>query len=95
MADRTADIIPIVTALLMRHHKDITMIPWMDDNAVKMLTEYHWPGNVRELENVLQRAIVLASNGVITQDDIIIDTAMSQLMPPQHIAEPVAQVLAR
>jgi two-component system response regulator FlrC len=95
IADRKADIIPIVTALLMRHHKDITMIPWMDDQAVRILTEYHWPGNVRELENVLQRAIVLASDKVITQDDIIIDTAMSQLMPQQHAAEPVAQALAR
>jgi len=95
IADRKADIIPIVTALLMRHHKDITMIPWIDDQAVRILTEYHWPGNVRELENVLQRAIVLASDKVITQDDIIIDTAMSQLMPQQHAAEPVAQALAR
>src|SRR6056300_1728544 len=95
ITDRKADIIPIVTALLMRHHNDITMIPWMDDQAVRILTEYHWPGNVRELENVLQRAIVLASDKVITQDDIIIDTAMSQLMPQQHAAEPVAQALAR
>ena len=95
IADRKADIIPIVTALLMRHHNDITMMPWMDDQAIRILTEYHWPGNVRELENVLQRAIVLASDKVITQDDIIIDTAMSQLMPHQHAAEPVAQALAR
>ncbi len=84
MADRADDIIPIATALLKRHHSDLTTIPWMDETAIQMLTEYHWPGNVRELENVLQRAMVLATNGVITEADIIIDTAVGQLAPPQH-----------
>lgn len=84
MADRADDIIPIAAALLKRHHSDLTTIPWMDENAIQMLTEYHWPGNVRELENVLQRAMVLATNGVITEADIIIDTAVGQLAPPQH-----------
>jgi transcriptional regulator with PAS, ATPase and Fis domain len=49
-----------------------------------MLTEYHWPGNVRELENVLQRAMVLASEGMITSVDIIIDTAIGQLASPMQ-----------
>jgi two-component system response regulator FlrC len=86
IADRAEDIIPIATALLKRHHSDLTTIPWMDESAIKMLTEYHWPGNVRELENVLQRAMVLASNGMITSADIIIDTAIGQLALPQHTA---------
>ena len=42
MADRTDDIIPIAAALLKRHHSDLTTIPWMDENAIQMLTEYHW-----------------------------------------------------
>ena len=83
MADRAEDIIPIATALLKRHHSDLSDIPWMDESAIKMLVDYHWPGNVRELENVLQRAMVLATNGVITDADIIIDTAIGQLAPPQ------------
>ena len=33
--------------------------------ADKLLRAYRWSGNVRELENVIQRAILLASNGVI------------------------------
>ena len=32
-----------------------------------------WPGNVRELENVLQRAIVLCDNNVISEKDIMMD----------------------
>ena len=33
--------------------------------ALNMLTCYHWPGNVRELENVIERAVILAEDGVI------------------------------
>ena len=29
--------------------------------ALALLERYHWPGNVRELENVIERAVVLAS----------------------------------
>jgi DNA-binding NtrC family response regulator len=29
--------------------------------ALDLLMEYHWPGNVRELENVMERAVVLAT----------------------------------
>jgi len=33
--------------------------------ALNMLMAYHWPGNVRELENVIERAVILADDGVI------------------------------
>ncbi len=36
------------------------------DKAVQCLTQYAWPGNVRELRNVLERSIILAEGGVIT-----------------------------
>jgi Nif-specific regulatory protein len=33
--------------------------------AIDMLMSYHWPGNVRELENCIERAVLLAPEGVI------------------------------
>jgi Nif-specific regulatory protein len=33
--------------------------------AIDALMAYHWPGNVRELENVIERAVILADDGVI------------------------------
>ncbi len=41
--------------------RDYNLLP----EAEKVLRAYRWSGNVRELENVVQRAILLASNGVI------------------------------
>src|SRR5258705_22899 len=36
--------------------------------ALDLLMEYHWPGNVRELENVMERAVVLATGPRIGVD---------------------------
>jgi len=38
--------------------------------ALDRLTSFDWPGNVRELENVLERAIVLATGDLITEAEI-------------------------
>ena len=79
LADRIDDIVPVATFLLQRHVKGATDMLWLDSGAIDTLRGYDWPGNVRELENVLQRALVLAEDGVITASDILIDNAMQQV----------------
>jgi DNA-binding NtrC family response regulator len=37
----------------------------MDSEAQRRLLAYDWPGNIRELQNVLERAVLLAEQGVI------------------------------
>jgi DNA-binding NtrC family response regulator len=44
--------------------------------AMRMLMDYHWPGNVRELENVVERAVVLATD-VTVPVDLLPDTLLS------------------
>ena len=38
--------------------------------ALQVLSQYAWPGNVRELENVMERAVILCSNNVISPQDL-------------------------
>ena len=45
--------------------------------AMRTLESYHWPGNVRELENVIERALALSTEEVITGKDL-----------PIHLMEP-------
>jgi DNA-binding NtrC family response regulator len=37
-------------------------------DAMQVLMEHNWPGNVRELENVVERAVVLASAAEVPLD---------------------------
>ncbi len=46
--------------------------PDLTQDAYQILTNYHWPGNVRQLKNVLERAIVLHQNRVITPAEIVL-----------------------
>src|SRR5262245_57649772 len=45
--------------------------------ALHRLVGYDWPGNVRELENVIQRAMVMASGGVVLPEHLPIGPVSS------------------
>jgi len=58
------------------------------DDVLKQLGRYSWPGNVRELENVLERAVVLATGDQVE--------SIPSLMGPQLVnadADPLEQWL--
>ena len=42
----------------------------LEQDAMQVLESYRWPGNVRELENVIERALALATTQVISIKDI-------------------------
>ncbi|MBN2378232.1 sigma-54-dependent Fis family transcriptional regulator [candidate division WOR-3 bacterium] len=44
----------------------------LEETALAKLKDYEWPGNIRELRNVVERAFVLASEEVISAEDIVI-----------------------
>jgi transcriptional regulator with GAF, ATPase, and Fis domain len=51
------------------------------DAARRALAAAAWPGNVRELVNVLERAALLARDGVIEVEDLLLDRATPRERP--------------
>jgi DNA-binding NtrC family response regulator len=47
-------------------------------NALELLQSYSWPGNVRELENVMQRAIILASGQTVRAEDLTLNSEKTE-----------------
>jgi len=45
-------------------------VPAISDDALAVLRSYSFPGNVRELENILERALALAEDEILTADDL-------------------------
>ena len=65
------DLANLIAHLLRKHHSgDINMTP----AAREALLRYNYPGNFRELENILERAVALASIHTIDVDDLQITT---------------------
>lgn len=47
--------------------------PSLSEGAQRLIAQYPWPGNVRELRNAMERATLLADNGIITEQKLEID----------------------
>ena len=64
--------IPVLAQHFVRQYAEMYQRPMdgIDPEAMTALEGYSWPGNVRELENVLQRAIILASGKTIRLEDL-------------------------
>ena len=45
---------------------------------------YEWPGNVRELENLVERALIVARDGVLEADHLLLD----DVSPPHAFTQP-------
>ena len=71
LRERRGDIAEIAEAILLRLARRTNAAPTaLSADAVHTLQSYPFPGNVRELENVLERALTLSSEGVITPEHI-------------------------
>jgi two-component system response regulator GlrR len=81
-------VIPVVLPPLRERQEDIPLlahyflqrfaqavrkdVKGFSPGAMQQLMLYHWPGNVRELANVVERAVVLATDDLITPDLLLL-----------------------
>jgi two-component system, NtrC family, nitrogen regulation response regulator GlnG len=69
LRERRRDVPLLVEHFLAKHAEELGD-RGVAPEALDRLVGYDWPGNVRELENVIQRAMVLAGNGVVLPEHL-------------------------
>ncbi|MEJ2695783.1 MAG: sigma-54 dependent transcriptional regulator [Candidatus Sulfobium sp.] len=71
LRDRKGDIEPLSTYLLQKHlPKANKRITGFTRQAMDVLMNYSFPGNVRELENIIERAVILEKDTLITPESL-------------------------
>ncbi len=71
LRERREDIIPLARFFLDKfNQKHGKRIKGFSKEALEALLSYHFPGNVRELENIVERAVILAEEELITCEDL-------------------------
>ena len=66
LRERGNDVVALADYFVSKYSSEMGVdVQRISTPALNMLLSYHWPGNVRELENVIERAIILAEDGVI------------------------------
>lgn len=72
LRDRTEDI-----PLLVEHYLPIyarrhqTNVQGISNQALEYLMYYAWPGNIRELEHAIERAVIMAGNHELSENDFL------------------------
>ena len=86
LRERTEDIPDLVEHFIRKHERETGLsAPRLAPGVLELLEAYPWPGNVRELENVMERAILLSTQGAITADSL----------PPRYHRPPAAALPPR
>jgi two-component system response regulator AtoC len=83
LRDRRGDIPLLVGYFIDLFNKKLRKaIEGLSSEAMPALMAYGWPGNVRELENVIERAVLLASGRWITPADLPANVTRPQGLGP-------------
>ncbi len=85
LRDRRDDV-PALLRHMVKKHARRRPAPDIADEALHALMRYGWPGNVRELENVVQRALVMATGEHLTLEDFCLDLRAGAL-PAGNVRE--------
>ena len=70
LRERVGDIRLLVAHYIDRYNREFRKrVRGLQPGAQAMLDQYRWPGNVRELRNAIERAMLLADNGLLGAED--------------------------
>jgi two-component system response regulator PilR (NtrC family) len=90
-----SDDVGMLTGVILKRLAGGAQATTLSTDALRALQSYSFPGNVRELENILERAVAFANDGVIEVTDLALKAnpvfafAATTEQAPAIVAEPV------
>jgi DNA-binding NtrC family response regulator len=91
LRDRKEDIAPISEAIVGNlNKKHGCRITGLHPSVLERLNRHSWPGNVRELRNVLERAVIIAGEGLIQPKHLALDAGEPEPAPAAAVVAPPA-----
>ena len=82
LRERRSDITPLVKAMLEKMKTTNGSAAQITDEALDLLQNYDYPGNIRELRNILQKSIIVSTNGLITPELLQLNNLSSIYVNP-------------
>ena len=93
LRERREDIPHLITYFLEKYSRKMGVKPKIQDNITEALAHHDCPGNIRELEHMIEQAVALVQNGVITADDLLPAPPSSPYAPANHGGRALADVV--
>ena len=88
LRERKEDIPPLIDHFLKRYAEENgKRIDGLSREAQDLLLKYDYPGNVRELENIIERAVVIAREDVISVEDLPFREGMEEALEGRKAEE--------
>jgi len=84
LRERKSDVLALSKTMIARHYSGDQSTPKLSAGAIKLLENHSWKGNVRELENVIQRALIMATSSIIDANDLIFELGQTVSTPPSE-----------
>lgn len=82
LRERRTDIAPLVKAMLEKTRSHNGSVNRISDDALEILQQYDYPGNIRELYNILQKAAAVSSSGLITSEQLQLNSFANVYINP-------------
>lgn len=79
LRERLEDLMPLVNHFVEKFQRKLGIkISRIPDKTERTLRNHTWPGNIRELESVIERSVILCTNGVLD----LTDWSINGYLPP-------------
>ncbi|HEX3315670.1 MAG TPA: helix-turn-helix domain-containing protein, partial [Gemmataceae bacterium] len=94
---RREDITVLATHFARKYARPGVRLASITPEAMELLMSYDWPGNIRQLENAIERACVMAADGVVRVQHLPPDLAgpmtSSKGQTPVDLSRPLPELL--